>query len=286
LSYHDGIDRPKAFVTGASRGIGRATAVALARAGFDVAVTARTLREGQGVDESDTGGRRQLPGSLETVQNEVEALGGKAMAIVADLHDPTTLDAAVRRVLEEWGRIDVLVNNAVETGPGSMVPFVDLTIEQLERKLYANCVAQAVVIKAVLPAMLAAGAGVIIDVSSHVATGDPPAPVGSGGWGLAYAASKAAFHRFAPILAVELEGTGIRIHNVDPGYVETERQKINAAALGLEGLYPGAPPSVPACVIAWLATSDDASGLNGQTVLAQRLALKNGLHPDWRVADR
>ena len=46
----------------------------------------------------------------------------------------------------------------------------------------------------------------------------------------AYAASKAAFHRFAPILALELEGTGIRIHNVDPGYVETERQKINAAA--------------------------------------------------------
>ena len=61
------------------------------------------------------------------------------MAIVADLHDPPALDAAVRRVLEQWGRIDVLVNNAVDTGPGSMVPFVDLTIEQLERKLFANC---------------------------------------------------------------------------------------------------------------------------------------------------
>jgi NAD(P)-dependent dehydrogenase (short-subunit alcohol dehydrogenase family) len=244
------------------------------------------LREGEGVDESDTGGRRQLPGSLETVATEVEALGGRAIAIVADLHDPQSLDAAVRRVLADWGRIDVLVNNAVDTGPGSMVPFVDLTIEQLGRKLYANCVAQAVVIKAVLPAMLAAGSGVIIDVSSHVATGDPPAPVGSGGWGLAYAASKAAFHRFAPILALELAGTGIRIYNVDPGYVETERQKINAAALGLEGRYPGAPPSVPASVIAWLATADEAAGLNGQTVLAQRLALKNALHPDWRVVDR
>jgi NAD(P)-dependent dehydrogenase (short-subunit alcohol dehydrogenase family) len=286
LSYHDGIDRPTAFVTGASRGIGRATAVALARAGFDVALTARTMREGEGVDESDTGGRRQLPGSLDTVATEVEALGAKAMPIVADLHDPRTLDAAIRRVLKDWGRIDVLVNNAVDTGPGSMVPFVDLTIEQLERKLYANCVAQAVVIKAVLPSMLAAGSGVIIDVSSHVATGDPPAPVGSGGWGLAYAASKAAFHRFAPILALELDGTGIRIHNVDPGYVETERQKINAGALGLEGRYPGAPPSVPACVIAWLATADEAAALNGQTVLAQRLALKSSLHPDWRVVDQ
>ena len=193
-----------------------------------------------------------------------------------------SLRAAVEQVLEVWGRIDVLVNNAVDTGPGSMVPFVDLTIEQLERKLFANAVAQAIVIKAVLPSMLSAGSGVIIDVSSHVATGDPPAPVGSGGWGLAYAASKAAFHRFAPILAVELGELGIRIHNVDPGYVETERQLINAAALGLEGRYPGAPPSVPAAVIAWLATAAEAKDLNGATVQAQRFALQHSLHPDWR----
>jgi hypothetical protein len=258
----------------------------LARAGFDVAVTARTLHEGDAVDESDAGEGRPLPGSLEAVASDVEALGRTALAIVADLHDPASLYAAVQQVLEDRGRIDVLVNNAVDTGPGSMVPFAELTIDQLERKLYANCVAQAVIIKAVLPAMVAAGAGVIVDVSSHVATGDPTAPVGSGGWGLAYAASKAAFHRFAPILALELEGTGVRIHNVDPGYVETERQRINAAALGLEGHYSGAPPSVPAAVIAWLATADEAVELNGQTVLAQRLALREGLHPDWRVVKR
>ena len=98
----------------------------------------------------------------------------------------------------------------------------------------------------------------------------------------AHAASKAAFHRFAPILAMELGGSGIRIHNVDPGYVETERQKVNAAALGLEGRYRGAPPSVPAAVIAWLATAPDAESLNGQVVQAQRVALQRGLHPDWR----
>jgi NAD(P)-dependent dehydrogenase (short-subunit alcohol dehydrogenase family) len=281
-SYHDGIDVPTAFVTGASRGIGRATAVALALAGFDVAITARTVHEGDGVDESDTGSGRVIPGSLDSTSAEIRAAGRRVIAVPADLHDASSLEAAVNRVLEDWGRIDVLVNNAVDTGPGSMVPFVDLTIDQLERKLFANCVAQAVVIKAVLPAMFAAGNGVIIDVSSHVATGDPIEPVGSGGWGLAYAASKAAFHRFAPILAVELAERGIRIHNVDPGYVETERQMINAAALGLEGRYPGAPPSVPAAVIAWLATAPEAHELNGQTVQAQRLALRHALHPDWR----
>src|ERR1700722_10937260 len=271
-----------ALVTGASRGIGKATAVALARAGFDVAITARTLHEGDGVDESDTGAGRRVPGSLDATAQEVEACGRRALPIVADLHDPASLTAAVEQVLADFGRLDVLVNNAVDTGPGSMVPFVDLTIEQLQRKLYANVVSQAVLIKAVLPAMIDAGSGVIVDVSSHVAMGDPPAPVGSGGWGLAYAASKAAFHRFAPILGLEFAAFGIRIHNVDPGYVETERQLVNAAALGLEGRYRGAPPSVPAAVIAWLATSGDAEALNGQTVLAQRLALDRGLHADWR----
>lgn len=271
-----------AFVTGASRGIGHATALALAGAGFDVAITARTLHEGTATDESDTGAGRSLPGSLDQTTSEIEDAGRRALPIVADLHDRMSLESAVANVLDTWGSIDVLVNNAVDTGPGSMVPFVDLTIEQLERKLMANVVSQAVLVKAVLPSMLAAGSGVIVDVSSHVATGDPPARVGSGGWGLAYAASKAAFHRFAPIISLELAGTGVRIYNLDPGYVETERQLVNAAALGLEGLYPGAPPSVPAAVIAWLAVSPDAALLNGQTVKAQRFALEHQLHPDWR----
>jgi NAD(P)-dependent dehydrogenase (short-subunit alcohol dehydrogenase family) len=206
------------------------------------------------------------------------------MPVVADLHDHQSLVRCVENVLGVWGRIDVLVNDAVDTEAGSMVPFVDLGIDQLERKLQANVVAQAVLIQAALPAMLASGRGTIVNVSSHVAITDPTEPVGRGGWGLAYAASKAAFHRFAPILALELGEAGIRINNIDPGYVETERQLVNASSLGLEGRYVGAPPSVPAAVIAWLATSPDAATNvpNGATVLAQRIALERGLHADWR----
>ena len=63
----------------------------------------------------------------------------------------------------------------------------------------------------------------------------------------------------------------------------TERMEVNARALGLEGRYPGAPPSVPASVIAWLATSPDAAELNGTTISAQRFARERGLHPDWRA---
>jgi len=281
------MERRTALVTGASRGIGRASALALAGAGFDVAVTARTAHEGDAVDESDAGGGRPLPGSLDTTAAEVEYRGGRALAVVADLHDRSSLVTAVERVLDAWGRIDVVVNNAVDTGPGSMVPFLELTVDQLERKLLANVVAQAVVLKAVLPAMLDAGRGVVVDVSSHVATGDPTAPVGAGGWGLAYAASKAAFHRFAPVLATELGDRGIRIYNLDPGYVETERQLANAGALGLQGRYRGAPPSVPASVVAWLASAPTAEVepvvANGQVVVAQRVALERDLHPDWRT---
>ena len=269
------------MVTGASRGIGKATAVALARAGWDVAVTARTAREGDGRDDSDTGRGRPVPGGLDTTAALIEEAGAAALALVADLHDRTSLIAALGTVVDRWGGIDLLVNNAVDTGPGSMVPITELSVERFATKLEANVVAQFVLIGEALPTMLAQGGGTIIDVTSHTATADPPGPVGEGGWGLAYAASKAAFHRFAPLLAIELGDRGIRAYNLDPGYVETERQQANAAALGLAGRYAGAPPSVPASVVVWLAGQPDGVE-NGATVRAQKVALVHGLHPDWR----
>jgi NAD(P)-dependent dehydrogenase (short-subunit alcohol dehydrogenase family) len=276
------LDGPQvALVTGASRGIGKAAALALAGAGFDVAITARTLHRGTGRDDSDGSGEHPVPGSLEETAEEIEARGARSQAHVADLLDHRSLRAAAARVLDSWGRVDVLVNNAIYTGPGGMVPFTELTAKQLETRLSANVVSQVVMIKAVLPAMLDAGSGVIIDVTSHVAVADPPAPVGQGGWGLGYAASKGAFHRVAGILAVELGVRGLSAYNVDPGYVDTERQIMNAAANGLEGHYRGAPPSVPGSVIAWLATRPDGVA-NGSTVRAQKVALDLGLHPDWR----
>jgi NAD(P)-dependent dehydrogenase (short-subunit alcohol dehydrogenase family) len=272
------------MVTGATRGIGKATALALAAGGWDVAVTGRTRRSGEGRDDSDIGAGRAIPGSLEETAAAVRSTGRRALELVADLHDRPALVRAVDRVVGEWGGVDLLVNNAVDTGPGSMVPVVDLTVEQLESKLRANVVAQFVLVTSVLPGMLERGSGVIVDVTSHTATADPPGPIGQGGWGLAYAASKAALHRFAPLLAVELGDRGIRAYNVDPGYVETERQQANAAALGLVGRYTGAPPSVPAAAISWLV--DHPGELeNGQTVRAQKVALAHGLHPDWRTAD-
>jgi NAD(P)-dependent dehydrogenase (short-subunit alcohol dehydrogenase family) len=276
-----GLAKRRALVTGATRGIGKATALALATSGWDVAITGRTQRAGEGRDDSDTGGGRVLPGSLEETAELIRGAGRNALSRVADLHDHDALREAVGQVDAEWGGVDLLVNNAVDTGPGSMMAIEELTVGQLESKLAANVVAQFVLLQAVLPGMLDRGEGTVIDVTSHTATADPPGPVGQGGWGLAYAASKAAFHRFAPLLAVELGERGIRAYNVDPGYVDTERQQVNATALGLAGRYTGAPPTVPAAAIAWLAEHPNEFD-NGQTVRAQKLVLTHALHPDWR----
>ena len=273
----------RAMVTGASRGIGKATAVALAAQGWDVAISARTKGAGEGRDDSDVGNNRPLPGSLDETAELVAAHGVRVLSVVADLHDHPTLVAAVDEVVGAWGGIDLLVNNAVDTGPGSMVPFVETSVEQLSAKLDANVVAQFILIQAVVPRMVEQGGGMVVNVTSHVATHEPPGPPGQGGWGMAYAASKAAFHRFAPLLAVELGDQGIRAYNLDPGNVATERMQVNAEALGLAGHYTGAPPEVPARVIAWLTEHPEAVE-NGGVAKAQKLALVHDLHPDWRPA--
>ena len=272
-----------ALVTGASRGIGKACALALADAGLDVAIAARTVVEGEGRDDSVAGRDRSVPGSLETTAGLIQARGRRALPVALDLGDRASLEEATARIFDAWGRVDVLVNNAVHTGPGSMDRVEDLDLATLEAKLWANAIAQVALIKLVLPGMLERGEGTIVDMTSEVAVSDPPAPTGEGGWGLAYAMSKGAFHRVAGILAVELGPRGLRVFNVDPGFVLTERMTVNQQELGLEGRYRGAPPTVPAEVVRWLSTSPDADALNGQTVRAQKLALELGLHPDWRT---
>jgi NAD(P)-dependent dehydrogenase (short-subunit alcohol dehydrogenase family) len=169
-----------------------------------------------------------------------------------------------------------------------MERFLDLDIDMVTTKLEANVVGQLVMIKSVLPTMLERGEGTIIDITSAVATSDPPAPTGEGGWGLGYALTKGAFHRVAGILALELGPHGIFVVNVEPGYVLTERMLLAQERLGLADRFPGAPPSVPGAVVAWLAggpggvTPEERSALNGTTISAQRFARQRGLHADWR----
>lgn len=270
-------ERRVAMVTGASRGIGKATAVAMARAGFDVVVTARTVHEGQAADGST------LPGSLDTTAELIRGEGREALALPFDLLDRSSIDAAVAETRNRWGRIDVLINNAIYTGEATMQHILDLDLAEVERLFEANVFAQLHLIQQVVPMMKAAGGGTIVNLVSAAGMSDPPAPAGRGGWGFAYSASKAAFQRLIGVLAVEQPEAGLRLFNVEPGFVVTEAM-VHHDPEGHFAQFGGAPTSVPASVIAWLATSPEADAYLTQTVSAQKLALDRDLHPDWRPA--
>lgn len=276
---------PVAFITGASRGIGRATAIALAEAGCDVVVTARTVDEGEQHDYGPSfaqSAERAMPGSIRLTAEEIRRRGRRALPIRLDLLDAKSIDAAVDEALREWGRIDVLVNNGIYQGPGLMDRFLDVNVDAVKKVFEGNVFAQISITQKVLPGMIERGQGIIINMTSNAALNDPSGPAGKGGWGFAYGASKGAFHRMAGILHVELAERGIRAYNVEPGFILTESQRI---LLGedndLVRQYRGAPPKVPAAVIAWLATNPEAVGLSGQTIFAQSFCKKRGLVPGW-----
>jgi NAD(P)-dependent dehydrogenase (short-subunit alcohol dehydrogenase family) len=275
--------RPVALVTGASRGIGKAIAVHLARAGYDVAIGARTRSEGEEREHSSTvaaSNTAPLPGSLETTSALVEETGARALPVYMDLLDRTSLGSAVATVMERWGRIDVLVNNGRYVGPGHMDPVLDTPVDLIDRHLQANVMAPVILTKEVLPAMVERGSGVVINLASSSGRMDPPAPAGQGGWGLGYGMSKGALHRLAGILAVELGDRGILAYSLSPGFIATERIAIDMAGFGFDAS-AGAPADVVGAVAAWLVTAPEARERNGGWIEAQPLCRELGLLPGW-----
>ena len=277
------MSRKVAFVTGASRGIGKACAVHLAKAGFDVAITARTVHEGEAREHSPTVKRSDtspLPGSLDATAVLIRKEGREALPIAADLTEPATLGFAAATVLERWGGVDVVVHNARYIGPGHMDKFLDTPMEQLEKHVEGNALATLRLNKFFLPSMLARGGGSIVNVSSGAGYSTPLKPAGEGGWGLCYGLSKAAMHRIAGMLALELGAQNIRAYNLEPGFIATERIAQDMAKFGFHAS-EGVPPDVPAAVVAWLATSPEAAQFNGQTIRAQYFCRDRELLPSW-----
>jgi NAD(P)-dependent dehydrogenase (short-subunit alcohol dehydrogenase family) len=275
--------RKVALVTGASRGIGKAVAVYLARAGFDVAIGARTVAEGEMREHSSTvqaSNTTPLPGSLDSTAALVRAEGREALSVYLDLLDRTTLGSAVTTVLERWGRIDVLVNNGRYIGPGHMDQLLDTPVDLLDKHLEANVMAPVILSKLVLPQMVERGDGFIVNMTSSSGQSDPPAPAGSGGWGLGYGMSKGALHRLAGIIAVELRDRGIVAYNLHPGFVTTERMIADMGAFGFDAS-TGAPTDVIGAVTAWLVTDPAGRRYTGHWIEGQDLCRELGLLPEW-----
>ena len=263
-----------ALVTGASRGIGRQTALALARDGWDVAFTARTREEGTGAVPPRSGyGEVAVEGSLATTAALVENEGARALPIVMDLLDVESVRAAAATVLEQWGRVDLLVNNAIALVGHPRL--LDATVDVVTATLVGNHVHQLVLIQSVLPAMVAQGGGTIVNMASGSASSDPPGPPDEGGWSVVYSASKAAFGRIAGCVNAEHGRQGVRAFNVDPGFVVTEAMRARGGAEEIESAgFPTAPMDAAGRVIAWLATSPDAAAWLGKVIWAPSLAGK------------
>lgn len=260
-----------AIVTGATRGIGKAAALSLARAGFHVVVTGRTQKEGQGTATMPfaADGRQQVavPGSLETTVEQIRAVGGEALPVVMDVLDRSTMDAVVEQTLAKWGRIDLLLNNALYQGPGLMFPFAEFTFEQFEKSVMGNLVNQAYLARLVLPVMIRQGGGVYVSLSSNAAVSAPPAPPDKGGWGFVYGAPKSGFHRIAEFIHVEHAKDGILAFNVEPGFTVTEA---TVAMFGPDSAADfnrhASHPETTGDVIAWLATRPEARDLAGTLI--------------------
>lgn len=186
-----------AVVTGGGRGIGAATAIALAEAGADVAVTARTETE------------------IRQTAEQVRGVARRALAIPADVAERSSVHAFVQQVLDELGRVDVLVNNAGILSPVGDAWTVDA--EDWAYNVRVNLTGVFFMTHAVLPHMIERGSGRVINVTTGAAQS------ATHGWS-AYGAAKAGLNHFTRIVAAELEGTGVTINAAAPGAVDTAMQ--------------------------------------------------------------
>jgi NAD(P)-dependent dehydrogenase (short-subunit alcohol dehydrogenase family) len=225
-----------ALVTGATSGIGRATAIQLAREGAEVIVHGR---------DADRG---------EQVVAEIAREGGKARFISADLSDPTE----IRRLADEAGEVDVLVNNA---GFSWFGPTADLDVATYDAMFDANVRAPYFLVAALAPRMAANGGGSIVNVASMAGT------IGIAG-GAAYGGTKATLTAMTRAWAAEYSPSGVRVNAVAPGPVFTAADPERIEALGATTLLGRAAHADEIAQVITFLASPAAGYLTGTTVAA------------------
>jgi NAD(P)-dependent dehydrogenase (short-subunit alcohol dehydrogenase family) len=226
------LDREIALVTGASSGIGRATALLLARSGASVAALARNAD------------------ALDTLRRES---GDAILPVPCDLEHEDSIERAIADVVARLGPVSILVNNAGHIEPR---PLEVMDIASWDRHFAVNVRAAYLAIRLVLPHMRKAGHGAVVNVSSISGV---PGPEKFPGF-TAYGASKAALIALTELLAVEIRGSGVRVNCISPGSVETPMLRRVAPSLD-----PDMTPEEVAQTILFLASPRSAA-INGQNI--------------------
>jgi len=209
------LDGKVAIVTGSSRGIGKQIALTFAKEGAKVAVVARTEKEGTS----------KLPGTIHQTVAEIRAAGGTAIPVRTDLTVDADIENMAKRVLEEWGRIDILVNDAAANLNAYVI---DLSVKYWDLMMKVNLRGNFLCAKAVLPTMIAQKSGSIICMSSVAAK--RKAPPGE----VCYSITKVGIEFFAWGLAQEVQQHNIAVNDLYPtGGVATDGFKTVFAKRGV-----------------------------------------------------
>lgn len=232
------------IVTGSTRGIGKVIATYLAREGAEVVVTGRSTDKGTD----------NLPGTIRETVAEIEAAGGTALGVKCDLAEDADLKNLLDVTLRRFGKVDVLVNNAVIVGKRG--PFLNGNADWLDTSYRVNARAPYILMQSVGSAMAKRGGGYIINITTG-GLGQPPQPSGPAtdkemdSIDPCYPISKAPMDRMTTALASELWRDNISITALTPGLVITER--IRAAALRPSvNLNAGQPAEVTAACCSFL----------------------------------
>ncbi len=211
------------LVTGSGRGIGRAIALRLARLGSDVVITDVRLDSAKEYNEELT---------ADTVMDEVRALGRRSFGVETDVTNKQMVESLLERVVKEFGRIDILVNNVggIRTKRGELNrDSAKVSEEDLRTVMDSNLMSTVFCCQASIPHMIEQKSGAIINMASRlgfaVTFGAVHSAYGPTG---AYASAKAAVIQYTRVLAAELGPHGIRVNCIAPGVIETSRQKERA----------------------------------------------------------
>lgn len=254
-----------AIVTGASRGIGQAIAELMAREGARVVCVARTANEGD----------HQLAGSLASTVVAIRSAGGEATAVAADISTEAECLRLVEAARSAYGRVDTLVNNAALN---YYIPTADYPTSRWIKAFAINVHAPFILSKAVLPDMIAAGRGAIVNISSGSAIGPGRGPYADQTvrGGVMYGASKAALERFTQGLAQEVANHGgIAVSCVSPSQVVPTAGTVYHRLVKSLDDPSGEPPSMMANA-ALLLASEPADKVNGRVTYSQQILKEFG----------